>query len=271
MVSQANPEAPQVADASVISEIREAWLKALAYRLVVDIMIPAGLGHHADLKRVQDGLPMVDGKEYDEEDLELVPLTEAVNVSCSWPSSGGIARKKRTIGEHWSTMYSTGKTAEIFISPSLDGTKDGGLEVAATLLHELLHAAKGTKAKHGRSFAAGCARLGLEGKPTATHAGEELAEKLKAVLLGLPPYPHARIDARAPMKSEQSRQLKVFCKKDECPSQEDGGFKFRLTRKWIAKMAAGRDHDEDMRLVMACPFCNGQLAVELPEEENEEE
>lgn len=266
MTTIATTAAPITAPAEVVASNREAWLAALAYRLVVDIMEPAGYGHHADLRRVKDGIPMVEGKTYEDDELELVPLTEQLKISCSWPSSGGVAKRKRTIGECWGNMASVGNYAELFISPTLDAEEDNGVQLAGVVVHELLHAAMPQGTKHGRRFAKGCARLGLDGKPTATAPGDELKDKLFAILLGLPPYPHARIVARPKLKSEKSRMHKVFCVNEACSSAEDGGFKFRLTRTWVEQLIAGEDADGDTKLVMDCPFCNKGLVVELPEE-----
>lgn len=239
----------------VMATNREAWLRAVSRAIVTDILEPEGYGFHADL--MQD-------------DVYHASLTEKLNVSCSWPSKGGIARKKRTVGQCWGNMASKGNEVELFISPTLDTA----FEVAEVLVHELLHAAVGTREKHNRRFARGCAVLGLEGKPTATKAGPELAGDLKALLLAFPEYPHKGLEYVAPLKSEKSRQLKVYCKNDEkCPSFGEGGkgFLFRLTRTWIEQLRAGNDAEEDPRLVMVCPFCNASLAVELPIDEDEKE
>ena len=251
----------------LMAENREAWLRAVTYRIVVDIMEPAGYGYHHDLRKVKDGLEMVEGKTYEDDETELVPLTEKLNISCSWPHRGGVARKQRVIGQCWSNMSSAANDAELFISPMIDD----GLEAAEVIVHELLHAAVGTRHKHDRTFAAGCARIGLEGKPTATEAGDELRSKLQGILLAFPPYPHAKLAYEAPLKSDRNRQLKVYCKNDECPTMEEGGFKFRLTRKWIDQYAAGKDRDGDPKIVMQCPGCNEMMAVELPDEDTRDE
>jgi hypothetical protein len=245
-------ESPVMGDAAVIQRNREEWLRALGYRIVVDIMAPKGYGNHGALFK---------GEAHD----EPVPLTEDVNISCGWPITGGRARRKRVIGECWATAASEGKQAEIFISPALSEP----MQVAETLTHELMHAAMPLNAKHGRRFAKGCAVIGLEGKPTATFAGDELKQALGAILLGFPPYPHKRVVAAPKLKSEKSRMHKVFCVNERCSSQESdsGGFKFRLTKTWVEQLIAGEDGEGELRLVMPCPFCNSSLVVELPEEE----
>ena len=69
-------------------------------------------------------------------------LPEKIRASCSWPSKSGLANKKRRIGEAWSAKNSADQSCEVFISPVL---KDP-LEVAATLVHELVHCAVGVEA-----------------------------------------------------------------------------------------------------------------------------
>ena len=70
------------------------------------------------------------------------PLPEKIRASCSWPSKSGLANKKRRIGEAWSSKNSADQSCEVFISPVL---KDP-IEVAATLVHELVHCAVGVEA-----------------------------------------------------------------------------------------------------------------------------
>jgi hypothetical protein len=101
------------------------------------------------------------------------------------------------------------------------------IEVSATLLHELVHAAVGLAAKHRGPFKKCATALGLEGKMTATHAGEELTLRLKEITDGLGDYPHAKLDksqSNAP-KKQTCRQLKVEC--NEC------GCLCRMSRKAI--------------------------------------
>jgi len=47
------------------------------------------------------------------------------------------------------------------------------LQIAATLAHELTHAAVGIQAKHGKAFATVAKGLGLTGKMAATVPGPE--------------------------------------------------------------------------------------------------
>ena len=149
-----------------------------------------------------------------------VELPEKIRASCSWPSKSGLANKKRRIGEAWSAKNSADQSCEVFISPVL---KDP-LEVAATLVHELVHCAVGVEQGHKGKFIKLAKAIGLEGKMTATHAGEELRTHLKEVTDAIGPYPHAELTHSNAPKTQKCRLLKVVC---EC------GCVVRITRKWL--------------------------------------
>ncbi|MCL4853755.1 MAG: hypothetical protein KJZ78_20555, partial [Bryobacteraceae bacterium] len=103
------------------------------------------------------------------------PLPEKIRASCSWPSKSGLAAKKRRIGEAWSSKNSADQSHEVFISPVL---KDP-IEVAATLIHELVHCAVGVEEGHKGKFPRLAKALGLKGKMTATTASTELKAHLQ--------------------------------------------------------------------------------------------
>lgn len=147
------------------------------------------------------------------------PLPGKVRVSCGWPSTG---KGGRAIGECWSPKASADERHEIFISPKISD----GIEAGAILVHELVHAALGTDAGHGPKFAKVAKALGLEGKMTATVAGEELRERLNALVQEIGDYPHAALAAlAAPRKKQTTRMIKVTC--PEC------GYTIRTTKQWL--------------------------------------
>ena len=148
------------------------------------------------------------------------PLPEKIRASCSWPSKSGLANKKRRIGEAWSARNSADQSCEVFISPVL---KDP-LDVAATLVHELVHCAVGVEEGHKGKFPKIAKALGLEGKMTATTASEALRTRLKEVTEAIGPYPHAELTHSNAPKKQSCRLLKVAC---EC------GCVVRITRKWL--------------------------------------
>lgn len=156
------------------------------------------------------------------------PIPREVRVTCGWPSSGGTARKKRTIGECWPASSSEGGRTEIFISPVLSDP----IAVGGTLVHELLHAAvepmhPDKHVGHGPLFKKGMGPLGMTGKATATGESAELKRELAAIVKKIGPYPHAAVKLNLRGKVQGTRLLKAEC--PEC------GYVIRVTAKWISE------------------------------------
>ncbi len=156
-------------------------------------------------------------------------------VSCSWPSKGALSAKLKRIGECWPPDSSEGKVTEIMISMGIDDK----MQVAATLVHEMVHAVVGCKHGHKTPFKRVAIAVGLEGKMTATVAGEELTERLNELLGDMPEYPHARLNGSS-KKKQGTRMLKAEC---EC------GYTVRLSQKW-ADIGAP-----------ICPQCNVSMIM----------
>jgi len=152
------------------------------------------------------------------------PIPEKVRASCSWPSQGGLAQKQKRIGEAWSSKCSGDGTFEVFISPVLMESA----EVAAVLVHELVHCAVGLKCGHNGPFRKLALAVGLEGKMTATTAGEELAGRLERIVAKLGEYPHSKLKHSNAPKKQSTRMKKVEC--DNC------GCIVRMTRKWLEEV-----------------------------------
>jgi hypothetical protein len=149
------------------------------------------------------------------------PFHAQVRVTCGWPSRGGLAPKKRTVGECWSTTASADGANEIFISPVLSDP----IEVVSVLVHELVHAAVGTKCGHGEMFRSLAVKMGLTGPMRSTFPSPHLRQRLNTLCQQLGPYPHAKLDARG-RKKQGTRLLQCVC-----PSC---GYLARITQKWIA-------------------------------------
>jgi len=150
------------------------------------------------------------------------PLPDKIRASCSWPSKSGLATRRRRIGEAWSANNSADQSHEVFISPVL---KDP-LEVAATLVHELVHCAVGVEAGHKGKFPKLAKAVGLEGKMTSTTAGATLKTHLQEIVEGIGPYPHAELTHSNAPKKQGCRQRKVLCPGCGCI--------IRMTRQWMA-------------------------------------
>lgn len=166
----------------------------------------------------------------------LRPLFGAIGVeipvvrcSCSFPFRGG----RRVIGQCFPGSMSDG-IPQIKISPVLDDP----VIVAATLVHELVHACR-PGAGHGPPFRAIAIPLGLVGPMRSTTAGTELTTRLQAIASNLGPYPHAAINLGALQgtgpeseprvadgpRRQVGRLIKVFC--------PEHGYPARVTRVWL--------------------------------------
>lgn len=147
------------------------------------------------------------------------PLPEHVRVSCGFPSNG---KRSKAIGECWDKSVSGDDTFEIFINPN----QDESMRVVDILIHELIHAAVGLEAGHKGPFKRLAHMLGLEGKMTATVAGDILKERIeKEIITAIGRYPHAILSAASNAPKKQStRLIKAEC--NTC------GYVIRTTRKW---------------------------------------
>lgn len=180
-----------------------------------------------------------------------------LQVSVGWPSRNALGKAKRTIGQCWDGSTTADKKPQLFISPLLDDvTEPGG--VLATLVHEIVHAVVGCDAKHGPKFKKAAYSVGLEGKPTSTHASEDLVIRLKQLSEELGPFPHSKIvPTEDKLRKQTTRMKKCVC--EEC------GYTVRLARKWMEEVGT--------------PICPGGSAEkphgptksELPEAEEPED
>ena len=180
--------------------------------------------------------PLFQEKEYE------VP---AVKVSCGFPSGRALSRKNQAIGECWGKAITVDGVPQIFVSPLIKDPE----EVLEILIHEVVHAVVGTEAKHGSKFRKCALAIGLEGKMTATHAGENLNQDFRVNFVPkLGEYPHAGLKPKArPEKKQTTRMVKCECKK--C------GYAVRTSRKWLDEAGA-----------VLCP-CNGKpMSFEIPPE-----
>lgn len=146
-------------------------------------------------------------------------LPEAINYSCGWTSTG---RRSTRVGEHWGPEANG--SHEIFISPR----KSDGLEVAAILAHELVHAAVFPVSGHGPDFRECATAVGLEGPMRSTHAGAALAVELQRLIDELGAYPHTSLGAAALIPStprQTNRQILCWCTR--C------GYRVRAARNWL--------------------------------------
>ena len=146
-----------------------------------------------------------------------VQIPDDARVSVGFPG-GGSARKR--IGECWARSQSKDKVNEIFISPVLSDP----IRMLDVLVHEAVHAVDDCQSGHKEAFKRTALAVGLEGKMTATHAGEELKAELERIIGVLPPLTHGALDLSS-RKKQPTRLVKLEC--DGC------GMIIRTTAKWI--------------------------------------
>jgi hypothetical protein len=152
-----------------------------------------------------------------------VKLPEKLQVSVGIPHGRqGKKGSTHSIGQCWHEKCSAGGNTEIFIHPELDDAA----RVLDVIIHELIHASGVWD--HKAEFKAIAVKFGLEGKMTATVAGDGLKQHIAVWLKHLPPYPHASLDIHKGggdgPKKQGTRMLKAIC--GAC------GYTFRVTRKW---------------------------------------
>lgn len=152
-------------------------------------------------------------------------IPEKVHVSCGWPSSKGLARKARALGECFPSRMSKAEYNEIFISP----TKNDSFEVGAMLVHELIHAVDDCVNSHHGRFIDLAKKAGLCRPWTSTTPGDALAGVLREMIATLGQYPHSELDKTAfdDVKKQGTRLIKVACPEADC------GVVCRMTRKYI--------------------------------------
>ncbi len=136
-----------------------------------------------------------------------VHVPEDVEVSTGFPSSKGISAKTKTIGQCWTRACSEANVNQIFINPCLDDS----VEVLAILIHELIHASDDCKSGHRGHFAKTAKSIGLEGKMTATHAGDKLKEQLQKIVHNIGKFPHKKLNASIDHKKQGTRLIKIGC------------------------------------------------------------
>ncbi len=137
-------------------------------------------------------------------------------------SVGFMFRSPKAIGQCWAESASADGHREVFINP----TQADSARVADILTHELCHTLFGPEEKHGKEFKRAAYGMGLEGKATATVAGDDWRAWAFPILAALGPIPHGALDPMSSgIKKQTTRLLKCEC--DVC------GFIFRATAKHV--------------------------------------
>tara|TARA_R110000787_G_scaffold631_7_gene2353 strand:- start:636 stop:1220 length:585 start_codon:yes stop_codon:yes gene_type:complete len=165
-------------------------------------------------------------------------VVPTIRVSVGFTSKGS---KGNRIGECWVPEASEDQTPEIFITPAIGCAE----RIADIHTHELIHATgiRGHKADFVRCMKA----VGLEGKPTATVAGDAWRDWALPIIALLGPLPHAALSGAAGGSTEKKQTTRMI--KCECGSC---GFVFRTSSKWL-------EGDADL----GCPdrSCGGTIEI----------
>jgi len=129
-----------------------------------------------------------------------------VYISVGFPSKRATSTNNRCVGQCWHGDDQKDGKGHLFLSPVLDGP--GALE---TLVHEHLHAFLPAGVGHGPAYKRAMDAVGLEGKPTATHAGPALQLRLRRLDEKLGGYPHDELLVGGGKKKQTTRLVKVEC------------------------------------------------------------
>jgi hypothetical protein len=145
-----------------------------------------------------------------------------LRVSVGFPSTS--IRKR--IGECWPTKSSADGLNQLFISPILGH----GMNVIHVLAHEIVHVVDDNQNGHKKAFSDIAKKVGLKGPWKSTTPTDALVTRSKEIVDLIGDYPHSELAmADGSVKKQSTRMLLVQCSDEEC------GFKFRTTAKWIDK------------------------------------
>jgi hypothetical protein len=158
------------------------------------------------------------------------PLPAQLRIAIGFTSSG---RRSRSIGECWDNQCSEDRHFEIFIRPDLCESKDLlPMQVTTILGHELVHAAVGVAAGHGKAFRRVARGIGLIGQMAATTAGPEFEKAMRPIMEGAGPLPHGRLQLAIGASSHSNRRKKPSSRPIKCACS-NCGYTVHTTRKWL--------------------------------------
>ena len=158
------------------------------------------------------------------------PLPAQLRIAIGFTSSG---RRSRSIGECWDNQCSEDRHFEIFIRPDLGDSKDlMPMQVAEILGQELVHAAVGVAAGHGKKFRRVARGIGLVGQMKATTAGPDFEKAMQPILAVAGPLPHGRLHPNVGASNHSSRRKKPYFRPDQVRV-----WQLRLHRSYHAQMA----------------------------------
>jgi hypothetical protein len=164
------------------------------------------------------------------------------------------AAKAKAIGECWDNRLSADGHFEIFIRPDLAHAPDAmPAQIAAILAHELVHAAVGIPAGHGKAFKRVALGLGLVGPMRATTPGEAFLAAIAPILDAAGPLPmpvstrtgsRPRPGSRKPGCSNASARRAAIPSGPRANGWSRPERRFARSRAWGHGASAGRRRSE---------------------------
>lgn len=158
-------------------------------------------------------------------------LPEKWAISVGFPKGG--FKNLPAIGECWDPEVSPDGVTNMFISPILSDR----IQILATTLHEMIHAAVGLKEKHAGEFRRVARAVGLKGKLTATYAedGTDLHQTLSKIDMSLGDYPGTPMAPRKTPKKQGWFLVKLV-------SPNDPTYKFTIAPRLIEEFGMPKDY-----------------------------
>jgi len=104
------------------------------------------------------------------------------------------------------------------------------MQAAEILGHELVHAAVGVAAGHGKEFRRVAKGIGLVGQMKATTAGPEFEKAMQPILAAAERLPHDRLNLKVGPSSHSSRRKKPYSGHIRCACG-NCGYTVHTTRK----------------------------------------
>ena len=98
--------------------------------------------------------------------------------------------------------------------------------------HELVHAAVGVAAGHGKAFRRVARGIGLLGQMAATTAGPEFEKAMRPIMEAAGPLPHGRLQLAIGASSHSNRRKKPSSRPIKCACS-NCGYTVHTTRKWL--------------------------------------
>ena len=153
-----------------------------------------------------------------------VELPEDIEFSASFPARAALPSSNggsHTVGVCYPREMSQDKHILVHVSPLIGDE----LEALAILAHELCHASDNCSSGHRNHFRKTALGIGLEGKMTSTHAGDQLIAKLKGMVDVLGEYPQVSLAVQKRVSG--TRNLLIESVNPQC------GLKMRTSKKQI--------------------------------------